>query len=121
LYPETDEVLGSQLKATECETAPEPLNEAVVGEFVALLLKETEPSTIPLACGVKAILTPTLAPEVIVNGNVAPLKLYPVPVKFPADTVTLLLPVLESVNNWLTVLATVTFPKVSAVGLALNR
>lgn len=51
LYPTTDDELGFQLRSTECTTgvAPEPVNDAVVGELIALLTNETEPPIVPLA------------------------------------------------------------------------
>jgi hypothetical protein len=111
-------VLPVHAKSTECGrgTIPVALSEIVVGEFVALLVKDATPDTAPLTCGANRMVTERLAPAAIENGKVTPVTLNPAPVVLAEKTVTLELPVLDKVAVCVTALPTSTLPKERLVG-----
>lgn len=102
------------------ETAPgaTPLPERATLAFPAFDETLTLPFAAPVAVG--ANVTEKLAdwPAFNVTGNVKPLTLYPEPVAEMAETVTALPPEFVIVLDMLCLLPVITFPKLSAVGLA---
>jgi hypothetical protein len=96
-----------------------PLSVTTAGEFVALLTNETLPENGPLVSGAKTMLTVRVPPAAIVSGRARDVENTP-PVKLAADTLTDVLPVLDSVTFWLAVLPTRTLPKAMLVGDALS-
>jgi len=74
-YPETVDVLATQLKATLCCGAvPVPETEIEVGEVVELLTKAMLPGSDPAVFGAKVTENEAVCPAGIVNGNVMPLS-----------------------------------------------
>lgn len=100
---------------------PEPLSDTVVGEFVALLVKEAVPVTDPVAWGAKLTFTGWLAPAAMENGKVTPVSVNPEPAVLPEKTVTLELPVFDRVTAFVAVLPTSTLPNERLVGDALSN
>ena len=93
----------------------------MVGEFVALLVKDAVPVTAPLVWGANRMLTERLAPAAIVNGKVSPVRLNPAPVVLAEKTVTLELPVFDKVAVCVAVLPISTLPKARLVGETLSK
>lgn len=81
----------------------------------------TDPEKVPLPVGAYEIETCFFPPGVIVDGNTRPLTLNPVPVKFAAETVTEVVPVLLNVTDRLELLPINTLPNARLVGEALSR
>ena len=75
---------------------PLPVNAIVVGEFVALLITETLPVTLPAATGEKATVNVAFCPAVRVRGTAKPPAVNPAPVTATCEMLTLLLPVFVS-------------------------
>ena len=96
-----------------------PLPErAIWGELVALLATDTLPLSVPPATGAKPTLKVALCPAAKVIGVVRPLAVKPLPATASCETVTLELPVLVRATVLLLLLPTLTFPKLTLVGLA---
>lgn len=93
-------MLAIQLKSVECGSGavPEPDKVAVAGEFVAVLINETDPDAVPLALGANVRVTGRVVPAGIVAGKVNPVTLNPVPVTFAAESDTEPVPVLDRVT-----------------------
>src|SRR5580693_5980831 len=113
LYPVTS---GDALAVQERETlcigvgVPVPLNESV-GEFEALLAKETVPEeAAPVAWGVNATVNYTLLQAGIVTGKDSPLRVNSELFTLADVTVTLA-PVALSVAGRFALVATTTLPK----------
>jgi hypothetical protein len=116
-------VLAFQLRSVECGSGatPVPDRDAVAGEFVAVLTKETVPLAAPLVPGVNVRVTCFVVPAAIATGNVRPVTLNPDPVTFAAETVTEPVPVLVRVTVCVVLNPTTTLPKETLVGDALNE
>jgi hypothetical protein len=93
-------VLALQLKSVEWGrgAVPEPDKLAVVGEFVAVLTKETDPELVPLTDGANDTVTGSVVPAAMVTGKVRPVTLKPDPVTLAAERVTDPVPVFERVS-----------------------
>src|SRR5580692_1058065 len=121
LYPITS---GDALAVQERETlcigvgVPVPLNESM-GEFEALLAKETVPEAAPVACGVNARVNWTLLPAGIVTGKDSPLRVNSELLTLADVTVTLA-PVALSVAGRFALVATTTLPKAKLAGVTAN-
>jgi hypothetical protein len=101
-----------------CGCTPEPDSRIVNGEFVASLITEMLPATLPTAVGANATLNETLCPTAKFNGSEGPLTWKPAPTVFICATVTLLFPELVSTTAAESLLApTATFPKFKFVVL----
>jgi hypothetical protein len=116
-------MLACQLRSTACATGvnPDPEVETTAGELFALLTNETEPVELPGAGGAKLMVAVVLAPAATDLGKVIPLTLYPLPVTFAADMLTVALPVLVRVTDLLELPPTATCPKDQVVGDTLNN
>ena len=86
-----------------------------VGEFEALLVKESVPAAVPEAWGAKATVMGMLCPAAMVSGKVAPLRENSELLTLAEDTVTLA-PVALSVPAREVLVPTVTLPKFAEVG-----
>ena len=100
---------------------PVPDRVRLLGELVALLATEMLPVKVPVVVGAKTTLKVAMVPDVKVSGKESPLVLKPVPVTAACDTVTLLVPVFESVTSRVPLLPTLTFPKPRLRGPAERR
>ena len=100
---------------------PVPDRDAVAGEFVAVLTKDTVPLAAPLVPGVNVRVTCFVVPAAIESGNVSPVALNPDPVTFAAETATEPVPVFESITVCVVLNPTTTLPKETLVGAALRR
>jgi hypothetical protein len=100
---------------------PLPATNSTVGEFEALLMKETLPVLLPLACGVKVKLSDMLWPAISVSGSGSdnPLTVYSELLEVAEEMVTLE-PVAVRVAAKLVLLPTTTLPKSKLVGAKLN-
>jgi hypothetical protein len=96
-----------------------PVINSTVGEFEALLMKETLPVLLPLACGVKVKLSDMLWPAISVSGSDNPLTVYSELLEVAEEMVTLE-PVAVRVAAKLVLLPTTTLPKSKLVGAKLN-
>jgi hypothetical protein len=99
--------------------APVPESDNVVGVFEALLATDTLPDTVPAAVGANFTWKVALCPAATVIGNVRPLTLYPAPVTFACEMVTLAVLAVR-VTVFDTLLPTFTLPKLREVGLAAS-
>jgi hypothetical protein len=90
------------------------------GEFVALLVTDTPPLSVPATVGAKCTLNVALCPAVKLSGVVSPLAVKPLPETASCEMLTLALPVFVSVTGWLLLLPTCTPPKFRLPGLALS-
>jgi hypothetical protein len=120
LYPNTDEVLATQVRETLCwvRVTPSPVIDSVE-EFEALLVKESVPEAVPEAWGAKATVMGTLCPAAMVSGKVTPLRENSALFTLAEDTVTLA-PVALSVPGWDVLVPTVTLPKLTDAGETPN-
>ena len=79
----------------------------------ASLVTVNVPDGVPAAVGVNTTLTEVLAPAARLNGTVAPLTLYPVPVAVTCETFTVDPPELVMVSDIVLLCPTVTVPKLN--------
>jgi hypothetical protein len=99
---------------------PVPLRATVAGEFGALLTIETEPLTLPAACGAYFTLKFPLWPGASVSGSTSPLKLNPVPVTIACETVKFAVPLFLICTVCEFVSPVTTEPKFALVGVTLK-
>jgi hypothetical protein len=121
LYPITSgDVLAVHDRDTLCigVGVPVPLNESM-GEFEALLAKETVPEAAPVAWGVNARVNCTLLPAAIVTGKDSPLRVNSELLTLADVTVTLA-PVALSVAGRFALVVTTTLPKAKFAGVTAN-
>jgi hypothetical protein len=106
---------------TSCPAAipiPESATESV-GLF-ALELMVSVPLAAPVADGVKIALKLVLCPPLSVTGRLGPVKLNPLPLAVALETVTVVPPVFVTVTGTVCLVLTVTLPKFTLLGLAVN-
>jgi hypothetical protein len=115
-------VLAFQFSATVCCCAATPVPDklTVAGEFVALLVIETEPLIAPAVVGANVTVAVTDWFEFSVSPDVTPLTVKPAPLTFTAEIDTLLLPVFVSDTLCELLLPSFTLPKLKLVPLKLN-
>lgn len=92
-----------------------------LGEFVALLITDTLPVTLPAAAGTNAIFSVTDCPGVSMVPVLTPLALNPVPETVTLAIVTIEFPLFVSVALNELLLPTFTFPKLKLAGFAPSR
>src|ERR1700730_2692633 len=115
------DVLAVQVKVAECAaTRPVPDNEIVSVEFNALLVMLTLPVTLPEAAGANITFMVTDAPGFRMSPIEIPFTLKPAPETVTLEMLTLEPPELVSVTDWVLLLATFTFPKVTLEALGLS-
>lgn len=104
-----------------CDEAciPLPVSCSLVGEFAALLRKETVPDAFPAAWGANVTVKGTFCPAGIVTGNVIPLSEKPDPFQFAVETVTFE-EAAVSVPLWLWLLPTLMLAKFMLAGLTAS-
>ena len=93
----------------------------VAGEFVALLMTETLPVTLPAVSGVKVMVKLALCPAAKVSGTAKPVAVKPAPDTATCETLTLLLPVFVSTTVCEPLPPTSTLPRFKEVALAESR
>jgi hypothetical protein len=121
LYPTTDDVLAFQFNPTVCCVAtPVPVTEIVEGEFVALLVIDTEPFTAPALVGANCTVTVTDWFGFSVSPDEMPLAATPAPDTFTAEIVTLALPVFVTDTVCEPLLPVFTLPKLKLEELKLS-
>ena len=98
-----------------------PENDALVGEFVALLTIETLPLIGPDALGKKVRLKPVDCPGASVSGTESPLILNSLPITFAWEIVTLPVPTFVRVTTTAPWSPSTTLPKLVLVGLPESR
>jgi hypothetical protein len=86
----------------------------------SLLVNTRVPPALPADCGAKTTLKLLPAPGDRVNGRVKPVMLKPAPVTSAFVTVRLVPPALLNVLDWLWLVPTCTFPKLTVLGAALR-
>jgi hypothetical protein len=117
LYPATVDVLAVQDRFTAW--IPVPDSASLAGEFVALLVKESLPLTLPAPLGAKVTLKPAFCPADKVRGREGPLTLKPFPFTVSWEMVTLPVPVLVRITGSVLLLPSTTLPKLVLAGLAV--
>ena len=100
---------------------PVPVSPTVAGEFVALLVTVSVPLYVCTAVGSNVTVSTAPWPGVNTVPLVTPVALNPVPVMLTLEIVTFEFPLFVSVTLSGSLLLTVTFPKFSVLGLALNK
>lgn len=115
-------MLAFQFNDTVCCVAATPVPDrlTVEGEFVALLVIETEPPTAPPVVGAKVTVTVTDWFGVSVSPAVSPLTVKPAPLTFTAEIETLAFPLLVSDTLCELLLPSFTLPKLKLVPLKLS-
>jgi hypothetical protein len=106
---------------TTCPVAtpiPESGTESV--GLLALDVMTRVPLAAPVADGVKIALNVVLCPPLSVTGRLGPVKLNPLPLAVALETVTVLPPVFVTVTGTVCLVPTVTLPKFTLPGLAIN-
>lgn len=99
MYPTTVDVLGVQLRLTECATGvdvPVPESEMLIGELAALLITEIAPEKVAADAGVNVTPTVAVCPAPIICPAATPNEENPAPVTFTEEIVTLEFPPLVS-------------------------
>lgn len=96
---------------------PFPAREATVGELCALLLMEMLPTALPGAVGANCALRVLDCPGTRENGKTNPLMPKPVPVMLPCVMFKLAVPEFVKVMLWVLAAPTVTFPKLTLLGV----
>ena len=122
MYPATADVLVTQFKVAECETAGAPVPDRVTfaGELVALLATVTLPVTLPVAEGVKVTLRAAVCPGARICPVETPLAANPAPAIVTPNMVTSAFPALVNVTPKLPLLPMVTLVKSKLVVLAFR-
>src|SRR6266852_6601992 len=98
-------------------SVPLPVREATVGVLYALLLIETLPDALPAAVGANCALKVLDCPGARENGKVNPLMPKPAPMTPPCEIFKLAVPELVKVTVWALAVPTVTFPKLTVLGV----
>jgi hypothetical protein len=111
-------VLAVQERTTDSAPVPVPDTETVAGEFVALLAIVTVPVTAPADVGSNVMLSVAVWLGVNTNPAATPLALNPAPVTPTLEIVTFEFPLFVSVTVCDVLVPSVTFPKLTVVGLA---
>ena len=99
---------------------PVPLSAIAIGEFGALLVRVTEPLTVPAAVGANTTLNVADLPAVILNGALMPAVLKPVPAAVTAEIVTVALPLLVKLIVCELLTPVTTLPKDALAGVAAS-
>jgi hypothetical protein len=122
LYPTTAEGLELQETVTLCGdiAIPDPVRVSTVGVLAALLVIEMLPDVVPLVRGVKVRVNDALWPAVIVVGKDKPPRLNSGLVEV-AEEIFTLDPVAVRVALSLSLVPTVTLPKLMLVAPGFNR
>jgi hypothetical protein len=97
---------------------PVPLNGIVIVGSEALLEIVIVPEALPAAVGANRAVKDVLPPAATVVGTASPVMLKPVPEALAAEIVTLVLPLLVSVTDWVLLLPTATLPNAKLPGFA---
>ena len=115
-------MLAFQFSDTVCCCAATPVPETLIvaGEFVALLVIETEPVTAPAVVGANVTVTVTDWFGFSDSPAVTPLTVNPAAVTFTAEIDTLALPVLVNETLSELLLPSFTLPKLRLVPLRLR-
>jgi hypothetical protein len=92
-----------------------------IGEFVALLVTDALPVTLPVAAGAKVTFNVAVCPGVRIVPADTPLELKPAPEMLVFEIVTLELPEFVSVTGRVLLARVFMSPKLKLVGLALSR
>ncbi len=100
-----------------CGCTPAPESTIVAGEFVALLATLTLPDALPGAVGANCALKVLDCPGARENGKVKPLMAKPAPVTLPCEIFKLAVPELVKVTVWALAVPTITFPKLTVLGV----
>jgi hypothetical protein len=93
----------------------------VAGEFVALLVRVRLPLLAVPVLGAKETLKVVVVPAARVYGSAGPVTLNPAPVVVAAEMLTLPVPVLVTVSDWVLVDPSFTLPKARRLELVLRR
>ena len=96
---------------------PLPAREATVGELCALLSIETVPDALPGAVGANCALKVLDCPGARESGKLNPLMPKPAPVTLPCEMFKLAVPEFVKVTAWLLAVPTITFPKLTLLGV----
>ena len=99
MYPTTVDVLGVQLRLTECVTGvvvPAPDSVTLIGELAALLTTETAPEKVAADAGVNFTASVAVCPAPIASPAATPDAENPAPVAFTDEIVTVEFPPLVS-------------------------
>ena len=99
---------------------PDPDNEMLAGEFVALLVTVTLPETLPAVVGANVALKEVDCPAARVRGSARPLALKPVPLTLTCERDTLELPVFVRATLCVALLPVGMLPNPTEVGDAVS-
>src|ERR1700739_4191925 len=103
-------------EALDCRPLPD--SATTVGELYALLANEILPDALPAADGTNCTGRLLDCPGARANGKVRPVKANAVPLMVPCETVMFAEPEFVRVTGWELVLPTITFPKLTSLGVA---